>query len=174
MGIHPALAIGPSSRIDIPESKMIIDESSPTNRLGVHGDSYRWPHARDREGKTVDMRFVLPPQSKTLDMHFATEFKEGWLAVTDTSAKIGFDLTFPPEVFKAIWLWLVYGGCRGLYCAAVEAWTGYPGSLAQALKEGAYTSLESGQSLTCETCIIGYDDLSQVSRITIDGKVEGS
>jgi len=173
-GIHPGLAINPSSRIDIPSSKVIIDESSPDNRLGAQGSHYFWPNAKTQTGRNVDMRIVQPPESKTVDMHFATEFNEGWLAVTDTSVKVGFGFAFPKDVFKCIWLWLVYGGWRGLYCAAVEAWTGYPGRLDLAVKNGTCAQLEPDKSLSCETRLVGYTGFVKVDRITPDGKVEGS
>jgi len=120
------------------------------------------------------MRIVPPPESNTVDMHYATEFAEGWLAVTDTSARVGFGLSFPKDVFRSIWLWLVYGGWRGLYCVAVEAWTGFPASLESAVRNGIYASLDAGKSLSCETRAIGYMGLSQVDRISPDGRVEGS
>jgi len=173
-GIHPALAINPSSRIDIPVAEVIIDESTPNDRLGISGTSYHWPRAKTRTGEEVDMRFVQPPEARTVDMHYATEFNEGWLALTDTSTKVGLGFSFPTKVFKCIWLWLVYGGWRGLYCAAVEAWTGYPSRLDIAAKNGTCAQLRSGQSLECETRLVGYTGLTQVGRITSDGKVEGT
>lgn len=173
-GIHPGLAINSSSRIDIPASKVLIDESSPNNRLGAPGSYYNWPYAKAQNGQEVDMRIVAPPESKTVDMHFATELTDGWLALTDTSANVGFGLAFPKEVFKSIWLWLVYGGWRGLYCAAIEAWTGYPGRLDLAVKNGTCTALRAGKELTCETRLIAYTGLSEVDRIAADGSVTGS
>ncbi len=173
-GIHPGLAINPSSRIDIPQSKVIIDESFPNNRLGPRGQSYRWPYAKTKSGETVDMRVVQPPERQTWDLHYATEFDEGWLAVTDASAKLGFGMAFPKEFFKSVWLWLVYGGWRGLYCAAVEAWTGYPAKLDEAVRAGVHSSLKAGESLQCETRLIGYTGYSKVDRIRTDGIVEGS
>lgn len=173
-GIHPGLALTPQSRIDIPTSRVLIDESSPNNRLGSPGSYYTWPKAKTQSGQEVDMRIVQPPESNTVDMHFATGFNEGWLALTDTSAKTGFGFAFPKEIFKCIWLWLVYGGWRGLYCAAIEAWTGYPGRLDLAIKNGTCARLEAGQSLECETRLIGYTGLSKVDRITMDGSVQGS
>lgn len=172
-GIHPGIAINPSSRIDIPESEVIIDESSPGGRLGSMGAAYRWPYARTSDGAEVDMRIVGAPDSRTVDLHYATKLREGWLAVTDMSTGTGIGLVFPSTVFKCIWLWLVYGGWRGLYCAAVEAWTGYPGALDQAVREGRQSTLSPGNSLRCETKIVGYSGLRRVTRIRDDGTAEG-
>ncbi len=172
-GIHPALAINLSSRIDLPPSRVIIDTSHPNNRLGAAGDSYQWPYAKTG-GRTVDMRDVAPPESQTWDLHYATDFAEGWLAVTDTTAKAGFGMAFPKDVFKCIWLWTVYGGWRGLHCVAAEAWTGYPGKLEDAAKKGTCSRLDAGESLTCETRLVGHSGFSRVDRICPDGRVEGS
>jgi len=173
-GIHPALAVNSSTRIDIPSSKVIIAESSPKNRLGSHGQSYSWPYARASNGQTVDMRIVGPPESQTVDMHYATALADGWLAVTDTSEKVGFGAAFPKDVFKSIWMWLVYGGWRGLHCVAVEPWTGYPSRLDEAIQRGEHSSLEAGGSLSCETRLVGYSGFSKVERIRPDGEVEGT
>ena len=172
-GIHPALAINLSSRIDLPQSRVIIDTSHPNNRLGAPGDSYQWPYAKTG-GRPVDMRVVAPPESQTWDLHYATDFAEGWLAVTDTAAKAGFGMAFPKDVFKCIWLWTVYGGWRGLHCVAAEAWTGYPGKLEDAAKKGTCSRLDTGESLTCETRLVGHSGFSRVDRICPDGRVEGS
>ena len=172
-GIHPGVAINTSSRIDIPESEVVIDESSPTDRLGSRGTVYQWPYARAKDGTGVDMRIVRGPDSKTVDMHYATKFKEGWLSVTDASRGTGIGLVFPASVFKSVWLWLVYGGWRGLYCAAVEAWTGHPGALDQAVRNGTHSSLSPAESLTCETKIVGYSGFKRVTRIRDDATVEG-
>jgi galactose mutarotase-like enzyme len=173
-GIHPGIAINKSSRIDLPQSRVIVDTSYPDNRLGSTGDSYEWPYAKTTKGQTLDMGNVASPQSQTWDLHYATEFAEGWLAVTDTSAKVGFGMAFPKDIFRCIWLWLVYGGWRGLYCVAVEAWTGYPGKLEDAIKNGKCSRLEAGENLTCETRLVGHKGFSRVHRIGPDGEVEGS
>jgi len=173
-GIHPAIAINASSRIDIPESRLIIDTSYPNNRLGKTGDVYQWPYAKTKVGETVDMRNVAPPESQTWDLHYATQFSEGWLSVTDTSTRVGFGMSFPKDVFRCIWLWLVFGGWRAHYCLAVEAWTGYPMKLDDAVKNGTCYRLEAGKSLSCETRLVGHKGFSHVDRIGLDGKVEGS
>ena len=173
-GLHSGPAINPSTRIDLPDPQVMIDESTPNNRLGARGDSYIWPNARTSDGKTVDMRIVQPPETKTMDFHYATELKEGWLAVTDASAKVGLGHVFPKEIFRCIYLWLVYGGFRGLHCMVIMPCTGYPAKLDQAVKNGIFTTLDSGESLTCETRLVGYSDISKVDRINPEGIVEGS
>lgn len=173
-GVHPGIAISETSRIDIPQSEVLIDESSPNDRLGPKGTTYSWPYAKTREGERVDMRRVGARRDRTVDMHYAIGFKEGWLSVTETSNGTGIGLVFPTSIFKAIWLWLVYGGWRGLYCAAVEAWTGYPSALDQAVKAGEYSVLRADKTLECETKVVGYSKFRSVTRIRDNGIVEGT
>ncbi len=173
-GIHPALAINPNSRIDIPAQDVLIEESLPNDRLGSRNTTYTWPYAKNKEGKKVDMRIVQPAGAQTCDFHFATKLTDGWLAVTDQAAKVGFGLVFPKDIFKVIWLWLVYGGWRGVYCAAVEAWTGYPAKLHEAVERGVYSTLGPKKSLECKTLALAYEGVSAVERITSTGEVIGS
>lgn len=170
-GIHPALAISPSSRIDIPVQDVIIEESLPNDRLGGRNATYVWPYAFDREGKRIDMRMVQPEEAQTCDFHFATKLTDGWLAVTDRAARVGFGLVFPKEVFNTIWLWLVYGGWRGVYCAAVEAWTGYPAKLNEAVERGRHSALGPKRSIECKTLMLAYAGASAVERINEAGEV---
>lgn len=120
-GIHPGISVSHTSRIDIPESEVLIGESSPDSRLGERGTVYGWPYevSRRTAGRDEDCR----DRAKRDHRHALRDQVEGggWLSVTETASGTGIGLVFPTSVFKAIWLWLVYGGWRGLYCAAIEA-----------------------------------------------------
>jgi hypothetical protein len=170
-GIHPGFSVNPKYRIDIPAEDVFIEESLPNDHLGKRGTIYKWPYATDKNGHKVDMRKVQPKDARTSDFHYAIKLTDGWVALTDTFTKEGFGLVFPKDVFKVIWLWLVYGGWRSLYCAAIEPWTGYPAKLDMAVREGMYSTLEAGESLECDTMALIFEDVSKVERITTDGKV---
>lgn len=172
-GLHPGFAITPDYRIDLPAASVQIEESFPDNRLGKSGAVYNWPFASDKDGNKVDMRLVPPPDSGTMDFHYVTKLNEGWLALTDTRKKEGVALVFPKDVFKSIWLWLVYGGWRGTYTAAVEAWTGYPAKLSDAVEHGKYSILNPGETLECETILMAYTGFTEVKSIDIPGNVNG-
>ena len=147
---------------------MYIQESLPDNRLGGKGTAYKWPYATDKNGTRIDMRTVKGPEDGTCEFHYATRITDGWIALTDMRAKEGIGLVFPKNIFSVIWLWLVYGGWRGMYTACVEAWSGYPAKLTEAIKEGRFTKLQAGQSIECDTKILIYTGLSMVSNITLD------
>lgn len=172
-GLHPGFSVTSDCRIDLPASEMIIDESLPDDRLGKKGTRYQWPFAFDKTGKKVDMRKIDAPSSGTMEFHYATELKEGWLAITDTKHKEGIGLVFPNEIFSSAWLWLVYGGWRGIYTAAVEAWTGYPAKLSEAIKNGKFSQLSPGETLTCETLLLVYTGFSEIESINSNGIISG-
>jgi hypothetical protein len=172
-GLHPGFAVNPEFRIDLPAGEVFVEESLPDNRLGGRGTTYRWPYATDKEGRQVDMRQVLPPEAQVCEFHYATELYEGWLALTDAAAREGVALVFPKDIFNVVWMWLVYGGWRDIYTAAVEAWTGYPAKLSAALSEGRYSQLAAGASLECETKLLVFDGVAGVSHISPEGDVTG-
>jgi hypothetical protein len=158
-------------RIDTPAKRVVIVYSKPEDRLGKPGSSYVWPYASTDNAKE-DMRLVKPPRSNTNDFHYATDLNEGWFAVTDRSRKEGFGMSFSPNAFRSLYMWLVYGGYRGLYFAVVEPWTGYPPSLAEAEKSGVYSELGPGEFLETDSMMLVYTGVSQVGRISNSGHVE--
>ena len=171
-GIHPALAVGPNSRIDLGADDMEVEWSVPDDRLGKHGATYKWPYATDKSGKRVDVRKVLPPESKTVDLHYATKLKEGWFAITDTSAKEGIGMFFTKEVFRSIYLWMPYGGWRGqVYCVAPEPWTGYPSWLPKSIEKGVYSKLAPGETLEADSILTVFTGRQEVSSIDAQGNV---
>ncbi len=169
--MHPAVNVDPHTRIDMPATTVHIDENY---RQRFHPDhyTYRWPFAVDREGQRVDMRLVLPPEARICDGQYATGLRQGWCAVTDTRRKIGLAWLFPLEVFNTVWMFLVYGGWRGLYTLLLEPSTGYPGQLEVAATAGRCACLEAGEKLECEVTALVYTGLSSVGKIHPDGRVE--
>ncbi|RPI03366.1 MAG: DUF5107 domain-containing protein [Calditrichaeota bacterium] len=172
-GLHPGFAVNSDCRIDLPAGAMIIDESVPDDRLGAKGTKYQWPFARDRNGHRVDMRQVPAADADIMEFHYAAELKEGWLSITDARQKQGAALVFPKDVFSAAWLWLVYGGWRGIFTAAVEAWTGYPAKLSEAVANERFSRLDAGASLECESMLLAHCGFVQVDSIDAEGRVTG-
>ena len=70
-------------------------------------------------------------------------------------------------------LGLVYGGWRGLYCASIEAWTGYPPTLEHAVAQGRFRQLKRGESLEAQTKIVVFSGLVEVTGIKPTGEVMG-
>ncbi len=161
-GIHPGLAVGPATRIQIPARLGVIDESWPQDRLGAPGTTYPWPKQELTE--------LAETPGGTWDLHYATELEAGWLAAWDARWQSGFGMTFPPDVFKCVWVWLVDGGWRGIRCVAVEPWTGFPSALAAAVEAGHASQLGPGDSLTADTRIIGFATTTAIRGFDPEGQ----
>ncbi len=172
-GLHPCWDVNPGTRFDLPAGEMLIEESSPDERLGQKGTRYTWPFATESAtGRQVDMRLMPPPDSGYGEFQFATGLQAGWLAVTDTASRVGAGLVFPNDIFKAVWLWTVAGSWRGYYVGALEAWTGYPQKLHDAVDHGVFSTLAANSVLECETALVAYTGVKSVSYLGSDGTVK--
>jgi hypothetical protein len=146
-GLHPILPLSDSTTIQVPGTKGIVDISFPDNRIGEPGYEYEWPIA--------DM--TKPgPENNTWDFHYITGLTDGWAATWDAECGGGLGITFPPDVLRAVWIWVVNGGWRGLRCVGMEAFTGYPSRLDNALAAGQATTLLPGDQMSCDTRIIAF------------------
>lgn len=162
-GIHPVLAISENHRIDLPLCKGIVGQSSG-EMLGEAGQEYTFPHL-PIPGGTHDMRQVQPFEANSFGGHYATELTGNWYAVTDTAKQVGFGMVFPTDVFKALWMWQVYGGWRGLYQLAIEPWVGYPVRLEDAIAAGRQRVLQPQEVLEYDVAMVIYTGLTSVSAI---------
>jgi galactose mutarotase-like enzyme len=163
-GIHPCFRIEAGYRIDAPARVGVIGHTA-TAPFGPVGTTYPWPQP---EVCTV------PPASRGwCEGHYATELTAGWVALTDPKAQVGIGLVFPREVFPVLWCWMVYGGWRGHYHAALEPWTGWPHQLDKAVAAGRHRTLAPGEWLECETMAVRYGGVQSVASIGQDGHVQG-
>ncbi len=164
-GLHPAQAISPAHRFDVPARVAEVDEHGG-GILGHKGERYEWPHLGE-----LDVRRALGAEADDFALHYLTGLEAGWVACTDTESGRGFGLTFDPSVFTTVWLWMVYGGWRGYYHAIVEPWTGYPSALAEAVSAGRARILDPGTTLQTDVAAVVYGGVRSVSRLEADGSV---
>jgi hypothetical protein len=167
--IHPALAISPHTRLDVPACAGISDAWREEQFPG--GGHFEWPYVSDRQGRVVDLREVQVADSGIADMHYLVDVEQGWYAATDREAGVGFALSFPTRVFPHVWLFRTFGGWRGLYTLILEASTGYPYDLDVARQNGTCAHLGAGETLTAEVQAIAYAGIEAVSRVEADGGV---
>jgi hypothetical protein len=167
--IHPPMAISADSWLDVPAQQGITDPWREEQFLG--GTHFKWPYAPDRQGRMVDLRQVLVADAGVADMHYLLDVAQGWYAVTDRRARVGFALTFPTQVFPHVWLFRTFGGWRGLHTLILEASTGYPYDLDVARQNGTCAHLGAGEILRAEALAIAYAGVAGVSRVEGDGSV---
>ncbi|HEY1167600.1 MAG TPA: DUF4432 family protein [Candidatus Limnocylindrales bacterium] len=165
-GIHPCFAVTPAHRIDLPAVQMLVGVSSGPV-MGEVGASYAWPDQPDSAAPngTRDARRILAASVAVFGGHWATDLREGWLALTDSATRRGVALAFSRDVFPYAWLWQVYGGWRGHYHLCLEPWTGYPMELQQAGAAGRTRALAPGESLETETAFVLFDGLERVTSV---------
>lgn len=142
--LHPALAISPHARIELPDCAVLPD---PAFNERLDKQPFAWPHARSAQGEMVDMRVVPPVSAAACDFYYATDLAEGWCALTDEQAGYRFKLTFDPALFRSVWVFGAYGGWRGHYVAILEPCTGYPYRLEDAVTQGTASRLGAGEEI---------------------------
>jgi len=169
-GIHPGLAVTDAHRIDLTASEMLVGVSSGTS-LGVPGQTYTWPFLPDPSapGGQRDIRLVRGADAVVFGGHWATDLREGWVALTDTVTHRGVAIVFPLDVFPAAWLWQVYGGWRGYHHVALEPWTGFPMQLEEASAAGRARELAPGETLTAEVAFVVYGGRTSVGSVASAG-----
>ena len=109
-GMHPMFALSPAHRLDLPPSRMLVELAS-SERFGQAGQGYDWPHLPTANG-VVDMRPMPLPRITAFAGHYVVESSAPWFALTDQAQQVGVAVVYPAEVFKALWLWMSFGGWR--------------------------------------------------------------
>lgn len=165
-GIHPAFAVSPGYRIDVPASSMVVGVSSSPS-MGVEGSSYAWPSFPDptAPGGMRDVRQVRPREDAVFGGHWATDLEAGWLSLTDTVARRGVAYVFDRSVFPHAWLWQVYGGWRAHHHVALEAWTSRPMDLEGAVAAGQCRVLSPGEVLETQVAFVVHEGLDAVASV---------
>lgn len=162
-GIHPLFTVTPNHRIDLPPCNGLVGQSSG-EALGGVGQAYRWPALGE-----IDMRRVKPYEANVFGGHYFTDVQGNWFALTDTTRQIGIGMVYDAQVFRALWMWQVYGGWRGLYHLAIEPWVGWPVRLDEAIAAGRQRVLQPGEQVEYEAALVVYTGMKAVSRIEKTG-----
>jgi galactose mutarotase-like enzyme len=169
-GIHPALAIRPGARIQAPAGEAVFAEGH--RELGLDaGARFAWPHVALADGRTLDLSVARAPDPPSWELTYLTQLSGGWLAVTDPATRTGFALAFDPAVLPVVWSWGVYGGWRGVYAVALEAWTSFPARLDEAIAAGRHRTLEPDAVFETELRFIAFSGIGSVGGVDADGRV---
>jgi galactose mutarotase-like enzyme len=164
--LHPAMAIDAGDRIDVPGARgELVD---PTFGRARADTPFAWPAAPQPDGTTVDLS-VVPPLDGTRDFVYVSELTAGWCAIRRLQHDIGFGLVFPLDVFPSVWLFMTFGGWRGLSTAVLEPCTTVPKDLNEAIRRGTDRRLAPGESLECEVRAVVFDGSAPVQGFTAHG-----
>jgi hypothetical protein len=142
--LHPAFEINKHCRIEVPARRGTVD-SRYSRDFSQPG--YLWPFAVLKDGRRVDVSRV-DPDANRCDLHYLTDLGDGSVRFVDELNGLVSALRFPLDAMDNVWLFLAYGGWRGLYTAVVEPSTSYPYDLAQAIRDGHATVLEGGGKMS--------------------------
>lgn len=180
-GHHPAFGapfLDESCAIDLPGGVVQTAATGDPVRYEI-GSGWAWPHVPGLDGEPVDLSRVPPIEARVHEMAFLTELRGSWYAITNRSRQVGFGMVWTADVFRALWLWSVFGGAWGqpwygrTYNLALEPWTTAHPTLAEAIGGGTQRTLAPGEALEAEIVAVAYSGLSRVTAIGPDGHVEG-
>jgi hypothetical protein len=169
-GLHPGVAVRPGMRIELPAGRATFMEGHPNVGVAA-GTSFAWPLLPRPAGSRLDVSLTQSAEPPTWGLFRVDDLAAGWLAVMDPEARCGFGMTFDASVFQYPWLWLVYGGWRGIYTAATEVWTSDAAKLDEAITSGTARVLAPGETVTTEARYVVIDNIESVERIDRDGTV---
>ena len=151
--LHPAFAVNDSCTIIIDGGKTIVD-SRYRQFFEPKSHEYHWPNSTRKGGEPFDVSKVRSQSDNTCTLHYVTELKEGSVALRNPREKADVVLKFPKEILNCVWLFLPYGGYRGIYNAVIEPSTSYPYDLSQAIQEGHYSKLDPNERLDADVELI--------------------
>ncbi len=153
-GTHPALAITEHTILRIPARHGIVSQCNQAN-WGRAGQRYDWPILETESGR-LEMNKVQGIDANLCFGHYAIDLEDGWYAIEDTSSGEGFLLKFPVDQCPCLWLWLNYGGWRGLHHVILEPWTSVPVNLAQAYEQKTSRCLKPGEDFSVDISATVY------------------
>lgn len=142
---HLPIAITPGCRLALPGGR--VEPVDPCfSTLLPSGAGFDWPSSPD-SGRQVDMQVIPPPSSGLQEFVYVSGLPEAWCRVDDADCGASIRLEFDSGVFPYVWLFLTYGGWKGLYTAVLEPCSNMPKDLTEAVRTGRSAMLLPGQEL---------------------------
>ena len=146
---HLALALGPEHRLELPGGKVeLVDPAFGTRLTGI--GPFDWPKAEGKDGRTVDLSALPAEDEDHREFVYVSDLPDGWCGAKNTRTGASIRLLFDRKIFPHTWLFMTFGGWRGLYTTVLEPCTNKPKDLEQALKLGQCAVLPGRKTLECE------------------------
>jgi Domain of unknown function (DUF4432) len=166
-GHHPAFGVpflDESCRVDAPASEVEVLAFHP-NGLWEPGVGYKFPMVKNRRsGKLQDVRQVLPKETRSVDVLFFKDLREGWYGLTSARQQVGFGMAWDRNLFKYLWMWQVYGGHNDYpwygrtYNCALEPFTSYPpAGIHKAIENGSARTMTPGEVIETDLLAVAYE-----------------
>ena len=149
---HLAVAVTPDHRLEMPGGKVTPVDSDFCTRVDAPGP-FDWPMAESKAGEKVDLRVLPPEKEQHRDFIYVADLPEGWCGVRDTRKGTALRMHFPRDVFPYTWLFMTFGGWRGLYTVVLEPCTNMPKDLNSAFRLGQCAMLHPNERLECEVLV---------------------
>lgn len=137
---HLALAVGPKHKIELPGGTVTPVDLAFSTRIKKR-NAFSWP------GKDPDLSALPPAKENQREFVYVSGLPQGWCGARDLRTGAGLKLRFNRKIFPFTWLFMTYGGWRGLYTVVLEPCTNIPKDLNAALKRGACAELAPGKTL---------------------------
>lgn len=183
-GHHPAFGapfLGPNCRVDLPGDALTFETiagAAGTRLRGGH--QHRWPMVAEDAGVALDFSRPDPAGSGHEDLGYVVNLPEGWYALTNQDARVGFALTWSLEAFPYLWIWRQFNQSSGypwygqVYTLALEPWSSYPSAgLLAAIANGTAATLAPGETRSAWLRAIATHGLTAVSCVSPAGEVTG-
>lgn len=148
---HLPVSISPDCRLLLPGGRVTpVDGRFST--LLPSAQSFNWPLA-EAGSRRVDLRVVPPIERQLQEFVYVESLPEGWCGVHDQSTGATLRMEYDRRHMPFVWLFLAYGGWRGLYTAVLEPCTNLPKDLGEAVRRGQSARLDPGGEFTTEVSV---------------------
>jgi len=123
-----------------------------------------WPYGITKEGKSIDLSVLSIQDHKVYDVAYVTELEEGHFSITNPQYALAFELHFPKEIFRYLWLMYVFGGpleypwYGKVWGFGIMPCTSYPASgLLRAIENETARKLRGNSSIEAKFTIRLYE-----------------
>ena len=145
---HLPVAITTNCRLLLPGGRVTpVDGAFST--LLPSPEPFDWPLA-ESAGRQVDLRVIPAPEQSLQEFVYVEDLPEGWCGVDDKATGATLRMDYDCRHMPFVWLFLAYGGWRGLYTAVLEPCTNLPKDLAEAVRRGQSARLDPGKEFTTQ------------------------
>lgn len=157
-GVHPTIPVGRRSWIQVPAP---VEELAMEQ--GIPGPARESPFSR---GPVLFSDIATPGQRFS---YLSGLPNDGWCAVWDDDAPVGFGMSFKASQFPVLGMWLL-NGWRGLRAITLEPWVGWPGSLEEAIRLGRARTIQRGATFEAELSMIALAPVGAVRGFDQNGQ----